>query len=114
MDVMTAGMHDRHGASRAVGGGDGAGIIRMRILLDRKRVKLGAEKERFALAVLKHGNHAIPTDALGNVIPGGAQLISEALGGLRFLVGKLGVGVEVEIELLEVGVLFFNLRFDLI
>ena len=98
---MPAGVHDRDGFAGWVGRGDGAGVRGVGLFADGQGVELGAEEESFAFAVLHDRDDAVAADVFGHVVTGGAKLLREAFGGLFFLEGELGVGVDGGVELIE-------------
>ena len=71
----------------------------------------GADHNGRPIAIFEDADETVPTDVLGDGEADRPQLLGQALGGLFFLRGKLGVGVNVLIKFDEVADLRFRRLF---
>ncbi len=91
-------MIDRHLVTAGVGDGDGARVRRAGLLPHRQGVQLAAEQDGGPAAVGQDAHHPGAADAAGDREPVAGQLLGHPLGGAVFLVGELGVAVQVLVE----------------
>ena len=98
VDVVSAGVHDRHRRAALVLRGDLAGVAKPGLLLDRKPVELRAQQHRRTAAIAEHTDHAGPAHLLGDLEAERAQLRRHLRGGLLLLQRQLRVAVQLLIE----------------
>jgi hypothetical protein len=103
VDVVTAGVGDRYLAAIGVPCGRGARVIRAGFLFDRQCVHVRPQQHGRPVAVGQHADHAGAPDAFLDRIAVLPQLPGDAAGGAVFLVGQLGVLVQVLVERLLSG-----------
>ena len=98
MDVVAAGVGHRYLVAVGVLGGRGARVIRAGVLFDRQRVHVRPEQHGGPASVGQHADHAGAADAGLDRAAILLQLPGDALGGAVFLVGQLGVLVQILVE----------------
>ncbi len=101
-------MGDRHVLALVVFGADMRGEGQACLFLDRQGVELGAQHQRRAGSVLQNSYQAGAADMLGDVEPGGAGFLGQALGGLDLVAGQFGMTVQVAIERFERGIILVD------
>ena len=104
MHIVPAGMHHRIGLAILPDLRGGGGVVETGAFLHRKPVHIGAQHDQRAVAVAQHADHAGAANILRHRQSGGAQFGGHALGGICLEEGKLGVLVEVNEKVFEVGV----------
>ena len=98
MDVVAAGVGHRYLVAVGVLGGRGARVIRAGVLFDRQCVHVSPEQHGGPVSVGQHADHAGAADAGLDRAAILLQLPGDALCGALFLVGQLGVLVQIFVE----------------
>jgi len=115
VDVMTARVHDADILALGVGRANCGGVVEGSLLFDWESVHVGANEETRAGAVLEDCDDAVClgailvfADVLGDGVAELAKFGGKEGGGLPFVVGKLGIAMEVLVGFGESGELFVD------
>ena len=103
MHVMAARVHHRDVVPVPVGGPLLAGIGKARFFPDRQRVHVGADQCRWPGAVDDDAGHAGTADIRRDLEPRGSELVSRQRRGAMLLLGQLGAGVQIAVQLFQIG-----------
>ena len=106
MGIVAAGVHDAGRHSACGRGSNRARIGQARLLHDREPVHVGAKEDRGAIAVLHDRHHAGLADAFGHVEPKRPHSLRQLRRRLVFFEAEFGMGMEVAIELHQLGHVF--------
>ena len=100
---MAAGVGDRDVLAGVVGGPRRAGVRQAGVLGHGQGVDVGAQQHGRPVAVGQRGDDAGAADAPGHVVAQRLQTVGHDAGRPVLLEGQLGVGVQVLVEVLQVG-----------
>jgi hypothetical protein len=101
--VMAARVHHRDVVPVPVGGSLLAGIGKARFFPDRQRVHVGADQCGRPGAVSEDAGHAGTADTRRDLEPRGGELVSRQRRGAMLLLGQLGAGVQIAVQLFQIG-----------
>ena len=104
MQIVAARVHHGNVAAGIVFGMYLAGIGQPGLFFYRQRIEFGPQHDGRARTIFQNGDDASPANVLGDFIAGAAQVSGQFLGSLRFMGGKFGMLVQIEIECVSVGI----------
>ena len=113
VDVMSAGVHHVHFASRVVNRAGPAGIGKAGQFLDWQRVQIGAHQDRRTAPVAQNPHHTVAAHPGGNFQPGFLQFVGDALACLFFVKRKFRVRVQLLVELEQLRIFPVHPRLNL-
>jgi len=104
MDVVSAGMHDRHITPRIILGVDLARIRQPGFFLDRKRVQLGPQHHSRPASISQDGHNPRAPHMFRNFVAQAAQPLPDLGRGLRFVRREFRMLMQIEIKLVCCGI----------
>jgi hypothetical protein len=109
VDVVAAGVHDRHGLAGRVLGGDRAGERQAGLFQHRQRIDLGAQHGDRAGAVLQDGDDTGAADAGGHFEAQRLDALGEFFCGLVFVEGQFRIAVQVLVQRFDARIILVQL-----
>jgi hypothetical protein len=104
VQIVAARMHHGDVLPSVVFGVYLTGVGQAGFFLNRQGVQFSAQHDGWARTIFQNGDDPSPANVLSDVIAGAAQVSGQLLGSLRFMGGKFGMLVQIEIECVSVGI----------
>ena len=103
--VVAAGVHHAHGIAVFIACGDGAGVGLPGFFNYGQRIHVGAHQQGGPRAVFQQSNDAIAAYVFSYFETSLPQFGGHAAGGLGLVKGQLGMGVQMLVQALQIGVI---------
>ena len=104
MDIVTAGVHHRHGCAGVSLGRDLAGVLQTRLFFHRQGVHVGAQHHRWPFTVVHDGDDTGLAHAGRDLVPECLQHIRQLSCGLLLVHRQLGMLMQIKVERIDLRV----------
>jgi hypothetical protein len=109
VEIVAAGVHHRHFDAAVIVRSDAASIRKTSLLRHWQSIEFGAQHHHRTLAILEHANYPGSANSGGDIVSKFAKLVGNFGSSLFFVIRKLGITMQVEIERFDLGIGGINL-----